>query len=82
MMTEFSFLDVTAIKHKTICFHSADYYKTQETPVTLDLPHYPRVSLHCPQMLSWAQAIDLYWVISILGRKDKTWACCQTLDSN
>lgn len=33
-------------------------------------------------MLSWAQAIDLYWAISILGRKDKTWACCQTLDSN
>lgn len=56
--------------------------KHQRLQRYLDPPHYPRVSLHCPQMLSRAQAIDLRRVISILGRKDKTWACCQTLDSN
>lgn len=65
------------------CFHIGPVTtKHQRLQRFLDLPHYPRVSLHCPQMLSRAQAIDLQWVISILGRKDKTWACCQTLDSN
>ncbi len=64
------------------CFHIGPVTtKHQRHQRFLDPSHCPRVSLHCPQMLSWAQAIDLQRVISILGRKDKTWACCQALDS-
>lgn len=62
--------------------HEEVHYKTQETPSASNIPQYWRVSPRWSQMLSPARAIDLYRLISILGRGDETRDRRQELDSN